>query len=182
MEKTPDKRIGDSERSAALDRLTELFTNGYLDVHEFDARTAVVVRSTHASDLVPVFADMPAEVLSDRAVPGDSESKHPERSAVSSDAEAELDRIIQQGKRVQRADAVIWTATMALFFLGLFVFNWSAFWVVLPIAGLLSAGVRWVYGLDDDAEEIFDELNEAEKERRAERLKVAMERRKELGQ
>ncbi|MDY5785939.1 MAG: DUF1707 domain-containing protein, partial [Corynebacterium sp.] len=76
----------------------------------------------------------------------------------------------------------IWTATMALFFLGLFVFNWSAFWVVLPIAGLLSVGVRWVYGLDDDAEDIFDELNEAEKERRAERLKMAMERRKELGQ
>lgn len=180
----PDVRVGDPERSEAFDRLTHLFTNGYLSVAEFDARTAELTQATYRSDLDKLFADMPESIERNSpaiAQPGDD---RPERRTLPRefDADAELDKVLSRGKKVQAADTIIWSATMVLFFLGLFVFNWMYFWVVFPIAGLASWGAREFFGLGDEEEEIFEELNASETKKRAERLRVAMERRKELGQ
>lgn len=174
MEPTPGARIGDPERMAALDRLTDLFTNGYLDVAEFDSRTATAAGATHTGDLEALFADLPKQ--SELAV---RQENAPVRSA---SADEELDRVLARGRKVRSADAVIWAAAMIMFFVGLFVLDWDYFWVAFPVAAFASWGVREVIGLGDDDEEIFDELEEAEKKKRAERLRVAMERRKQLGQ
>ena len=168
----PDVRVGDPERMEALDRLTELFTNGYLDVAEFDARTAVAASATRAGDLDALFADVPAG----RELAVTSPVAHDPSAA-----DAELDRIAARGKKVRSADAVIWAAAMVFFFVALFVFDWDWFWVAFPVAAFASAGVRGLYGLGDEDEEIFEELDSAEKAKRTERLRIAMERRRELG-
>ncbi|KXB52682.1 MULTISPECIES: hypothetical protein [Corynebacterium] len=72
---------------------------------------------------------------------------------------------------------------MFLFFLGLFVFDdWDYFWLGLPIAGFASWGVREAVKLSDDDEELYKELKKKGDKDRAERLRLAAERRKELGQ
>lgn len=87
-----------------------------------------------------------------------------------------------RGGLVHRIDAVIWSATMILFFLGLFVFDWDYFWLVFPIAGIASWGVREAVKLSDDDEKLYEELKKKDDKDRAERLRLAAERRKELGQ
>ncbi|WP_199222463.1 hypothetical protein [Corynebacterium yudongzhengii] len=61
------------------------------------------------------------------------------------------------------------------------MFHWSFFWVVFPVAAMASWGARGLAGLSDDEEEIADELEEKESKLRAERLRRAAERRRELG-
>ncbi|QPK83555.1 DUF1707 domain-containing protein [Corynebacterium qintianiae] len=175
MDNEPGIRIGDPERARAFDRLTELFTNGYLDVAEFDRRTAQAANANYRNDLTELFADLPDHEVEPLGS-ARSDVKHVP------DADAELDRVLARGKKVQAADAVIWSATMVLFFLGLFVFHFNYFWVVFPIAGIASMAVRGVFGLEDEDEQIFDELTAAEKKKRAERLRLAAQRRRELGQ
>ncbi|MDN6460897.1 MAG: DUF1707 domain-containing protein, partial [Corynebacterium flavescens] len=96
-------------------------------------------------------------------------------------AQEELDEVLTRGKKVQRFDGLIFAVAMILFFLGLFVFDWDYFWIVFPLAGVAAWGVRSVANFSDEDEEIFDELNESEEEERAERLRRAAERRRELG-
>ncbi|WP_018297753.1 DUF1707 SHOCT-like domain-containing protein [Corynebacterium lubricantis] len=170
MDNSPDIRVGEAERNSALDRLSELFTNGYLDVAEFDRRTGEVVAATYRSDLTKVFSDLPEQSI-----------EAPEQKT-SLGADAELDRIEKQGAKVRRADGVIWTVVMVAFVLGLFVFNLPYFWIIFPLGAFASWGVRSLYGLEEEDEKIFEELDEAQKKERSERLRIAMERRKELGQ
>ncbi|SDM10388.1 protein of unknown function [Corynebacterium mycetoides] len=173
MDSHPDLRIGDPERGRALDQLTELFTSGYLDVNEFDSRTAAAAGAVRQSDLDKLFRDLPSPPEPCARDAGVARPSNPD---------AELDRVLERGKKVRAADTAIWSITMILFFLGLFVFEWNFFWVVFPIAGFASIAARGIYGLGDEEEEIFDELAASEKEKRAERLRVAMERRKQLEQ
>lgn len=174
MENRPELRIGDPERGTAFDRLTELFTNGYLDVAEFDDRTALVARATHQSDLAAVFSDLPH-------VPG-SASIGTSDADPRNDADVELEKVLERGRKVQAVDMIIWPVATALFFLGLFVMDWDYFWAFFPIAGLISIASRAAFGLDDGDEEIFEELDEQERKKRAQRLRLAAQRRKELGQ
>ncbi|MHA2788073.1 DUF1707 SHOCT-like domain-containing protein [Corynebacterium sp. S7] len=170
MDNSGDIRVGDADRNSALDRLSELFANGYMDITEFDARTGKVVTAIYRSDLAEVFADMPekpAEVVETQSSFG---------------ADAELDRIEKRGRLVRRADSVIWAVVMIMFFLGLFAFDFPLFWLVFPVGALASWGVRSLYGIGDEEEKILEELDRSQKEERSERLRIAMERRKELGQ
>lgn len=87
-----------------------------------------------------------------------------------------------RGGLVHGIDAVVWSAAMTLFFLGLFVFDWDYFWLVFPIAGFASWGVRAAVKLSDDDKKLYEELKKKDDKDRAERLRLAAERRKELGQ
>ena len=174
MENRPELRIGDPERSKAFDRLTELFTNGYLDVSEFDERAAVVAHATHRKDLVEVFKDLPHSPGNESINTSDADPRN--------DADVELEKVMERGRKVQAVDMIIWPVATALFFLGLFVMDWDYFWVVFPIAGLISIASRAAFGLEDEDEKIFEELDEQERKKRAQRLRLAAQRRKELGQ
>ncbi|WP_245945670.1 DUF1707 SHOCT-like domain-containing protein [Corynebacterium senegalense] len=167
----PDFRIGDSERMQALDRLTELFTAGYLDVAEFYARSATATSATRAGELDALFADVPrGRDLAVSQTDGSADSA----------TDAELDRLVARGRKVRSADSLILAGALIFFFVGLLVFDWGWSWVVFPVAALAVAGVRGLVGLGDEEEELFEELDAAEKEKRAKRLRIAMERRKEL--
>ena len=67
MDDDPDEptsgapRIGDAERDAALEALTEHFVAGRLDQAEFDQRMDAAMRARTAADLVPLFADLPQQ-------------------------------------------------------------------------------------------------------------------------
>ncbi|HAT1152029.1 TPA: DUF1707 domain-containing protein [Corynebacterium striatum] len=87
-----------------------------------------------------------------------------------------------RGGLVHGIDAVVWSAAMILFFLGLFVLDLNYFFFVFPIAGIASWGVREAVKLSDDDEKLYEELKKKEDKDRAERLRLAAERRKELGQ
>ena len=54
-------------------------------------------------------------------------------------------------------------------------------WVVWPVAGMLVFAWYAVFDISDEEDEILEELLEKERADRAERLKLAAERRKELG-
>lgn len=168
----PEPRAGDSDRSAALDRLGNYFADGFLTVDEFDERSGKAAVAKTRSELEGLFADLPAQTQA--PVPA-------ERAGAEIDTEKELDDVLARNRKVQAADGVIWAAAMILFFLGLFVFNWPFFWVVFPVAGLASWGARGIFQISDEDEELATELEEKEQEERAARLRKAAERRRELG-
>lgn len=55
-----DIRIGHVEREAAVNRLHSAFSEGRLDVAEFDQRVAQAYAARTAGELVPLTADLPA--------------------------------------------------------------------------------------------------------------------------
>lgn len=59
MTEHPRMRAGNSDRQAAVDRLTTHFTDGRLDAAEFDQRVAAAYASTYLDELQPLFADLP---------------------------------------------------------------------------------------------------------------------------
>ncbi|WIM68116.1 DUF1707 domain-containing protein [Corynebacterium breve] len=167
MTDAPDIRVGDAERSQVLDDLSEHFASGYLDVNEFDRRTQAAVVATHRSQLEALKADLP--------------QAHVPATRSSFAADQELDRLVEKGEKLKAIDAAIGIVTTILFFLGLFVFSWSHFWLVFPAAAAVALGARLILGIDDDEEELFDELSEIQKKERTERLRIAAQKRKELG-
>lgn len=54
----PDLRIGNADRDAAIDRLSEHFAAGRLDKDEFDERSDAVWTAKTEADLAPIFADL----------------------------------------------------------------------------------------------------------------------------
>lgn len=172
-------RIGNRERSEALDQLSTAFTEGYLDVYEFDSRTASAASAEYQDEISVLFHDLPD--LSDGAQPtAATMPPHSLAQVPVSSAAVDLDDVMARGKKVAVADAAIWTVTMAVFFLGLFVFQWNYFWLAFIAGGLGSAAARAVIGLSDEEEEVYEELEEAERKQRAERLEIAKRRRLEL--
>jgi hypothetical protein len=57
---SPDLRIGDAERDAAVAALGEHFAAGRLDAQEYDDRTSAAWAARSAGALTPLFADLPA--------------------------------------------------------------------------------------------------------------------------
>ena len=135
-------RVGDAERSDALDRLGTLFADGYLDVGEFEERTGQAAIARTRGELSVLFDDLPAE-------PAALEKRTP--------SEVELDEKLAAKRKL---DTAIYTTIIG----GLAVFAWYA-----------------VFDISDEEDEILEELLEKERANRAERLKLAAERRKELG-
>ena len=155
-------RVGNEERTAALDRLGDHFAKGYLDLSEFEERTAQAAVARTRADLAALFGDMPGG----------------EETSIST---PELDDMLVRKKKLDRALGVLWSLTMVLFFVGLFALGWDYFWVVFPIAGLASWGLYEFYGISDEEDEVLEEIMEDERLSRAERLRIEKERRKELG-
>lgn len=163
----PDIRVGDAERTRALDELSEHFVNGVLAPDEFEQRTAEAAQARTRGEIAVLFQDLPA--------------LKPAADVPATNQEAELEEMLSRGKKVQVADAVIWSVAMIAFFLGLFVFDWSYFWISPVIAFFASWAVRGVLKFSESDEELYEELSEREDGKRAERLRAAAERRRELG-
>lgn len=175
-------RVGDPERSEALDRLGEHFANGYLDVNEFEERTGRAATARTRADLSALFGDLPggqsqqAPVLATRET--GSTFAH---TTAEQDADRELEEVLERKKKLNRALGILWSITMAAFFLWLFVFEGDYFWVVFPVAGVLTWGLYEYYDIGDEEDDMLDKILEERSKERAERLRIANRRRKELG-
>ncbi|MGN0123253.1 MAG: DUF1707 domain-containing protein [Rhodococcus sp. (in: high G+C Gram-positive bacteria)] len=84
MPEHPDIRIGNAERSEALDLLGEHFALGRLTLSEFDERSAKASAATTRGDLQVLFTDLPAHLTDSSATTRDdlpviAPKKDPER-------------------------------------------------------------------------------------------------------
>ena len=168
MADTPEMRVGDAERSAALDRLGTHFADGYLDVAEFDARTAQAAGAKTRGELEALFRDLP-------------EPAHSDASSANTTREAELERKLRVKRNCDRAAGLVVGFGAAVFFLLQFVFDVSMAWVAWPIVGVVCLGIYSFADISEEEYDVLEELEEKDNKERAERLRIAYERRKELG-
>ena len=159
-------RVGDAERSDALDRLGTLFADGYLDVGEFEERTGQAAVARTRGELAMLFDDLPAEpVTLEKRVP----------------SEVELDEKLAAKRKMDTAIYTTLIGGLAVFFVLQLGFDLDYAWVVYPVVGILVFAWYAVFDISDKEDKILEELLEKERSDRAERLKLAAERRKELG-
>ena len=159
-------RVGDAERSDALDRLGTLFADGYLDVGEFEERTGQAAVARTRGELSMLFDDLPAEPVTLE-----------KRTA----SEVELDEKLAAKRKMDTAIYTTLIGGLAVFFVLQLGFDLDYAWVVYPVVGILVFAWYAVFDISDKEDKILQELLEKERSDRAERLKLAAERRKELG-
>lgn len=159
-------RVGDAERSNALDRLGTLFADGYLDVAEFEERTGQAAVARTRGELSMLFDDLPAEPVTLE-----------QRTA----SEVELDEKLAAKRKMDTAIYTTLIGGLAVFFVLQLGFDLDYAWVVYPVVGILVFAWYAVFDISDKEDKILEELLEKERSDRAERLKLAAERRKELG-
>lgn len=175
MDHIPDHRIGDGDRALALDRLGQYFADGYLDVDEFETRTGEAAVARTREEIAALFVDLPEQSA-------DSTDVVALGPGADMQAQRELDEVMERGHKIRRLDGIIWAVVLITFFVGTFVVSVPFSWVVFPLGAFASWGMRSALKVDDADEELFEELTKKESERRAERLRKAAERRRELGQ
>jgi len=159
-------RVGDAERSDALDRLGTLFADGYLDVGEFEERTGQAAIARTRGELSALFDDLPAE-------PATLEKREP--------SEVELEEKLAAKRKMDTAIYTTLIGGLAIFFVLQLGFDLDYAWVVWPVVGILAVAWYTVFDISDEEDEILEELLEKERTDRAERLKLAAKRRRELG-
>lgn len=175
MTDNPDIRIGDPERSSALDRLGEYFADGYLDIAEFDARTARAASASSRGELAALFDDLPQPSTGkDPATRDDSSLQRTAR-------EEELERKLKLKRNLDMAAGLVVGFGAAVFFLLQFAFDVSMAWIAWPIVGVVCLGIYAFAGLSDEEYDVLEEIEKNDRSERAERLRIAYARRKELG-
>ena len=159
-------RVGDAERSEALDRMGTLFADGYLDVREFEERTGQAAVARTRGELSMLFDDLPAEPIA-------LEERTP--------SEVELDEKLAAKRKMDTAIYTTLIGGLAVYFVPQIGLDLDYAWVVWPMMGALAVAWYAVFDISDEEDKILEELLEKERSDRAERLKLAAERRKELG-
>lgn len=166
-------RVGDADRTDALDRLGSQFADGYLDMHEFEERTARAAVAKTRGELSALFADLPDETRSPYA------REAPALPAVTADSE--LAEKLTAKRKMDTAQVITGVLGAAAFFTLQFGFDLDNAWMVWPVMGLVMVMWYTVFDISDEEEDVLEEIQEKERKERAERLKIAYERRKELG-
>lgn len=166
-------RVGDADRTDALDRLGSQFADGYLDMHEFEERTARAAVAKTRGELSALFADLPDETRSPYA------PEAPALPAVTADSE--LAEKLTAKRKMDTAQIITGVLGAAAFFTLQFGFDLDNAWMVWPVMGLVMVMWYTVFDISDEEEDVLEEIQEKERKERAERLKIAYERRKELG-
>lgn len=167
-------RVGDADRTDALDRLGSQFADGYLDMHEFEERTARAAVAKTRGELSALFADLPDETRSPYA------PEAPALPAVTADSE--LAEKLTAKRKMDTAQVITGVLGAAAFFTLQFGLDLDNAWMVWPVMGLVMVMWYTVFDISDEEEDVLQEIQEKERKERAERLKIAYERRKELGE
>lgn len=166
-------RVGDADRTDALDRLGSQFADGYLDIREFEKRTARAAVAKTRGELSALFDDLPDETRSPYA------PEAPALPAVTADSE--LAEKLTAKRKMDTAQVITGVLGAAAFFTLQFGFDLDNAWMVWPVMGLVMVMWYTVFDISDEEEDVLEEIQEKERKERAERLKIAYERRKELG-
>lgn len=159
-------RVGDAERSATLDRLGALFADGYLEVGEFEERTGQAAVAKTRGELTSLFDDLPDDSVAE-------EERAP--------SDVELEEKLAAKKKMDRAQMLTGAVGAATFFVLQMGFDLDFAWVVWPVTGMLMLAWYALYDISDEEDDVLEELLEKERTERAERLKLAAERRRKLG-
>lgn len=64
-----EQRVSDAVRTAYADRLSQYFSEGYINLGEFEARSDAVVQAKTMSELKVVFKDLPGDMEVAKARP-----------------------------------------------------------------------------------------------------------------
>lgn len=162
-------RVGDRERGVALESLTEYFVRGFIDAAEFEERTGRAATACTRGEVAAVLGDLPE--LAPEEVASEAERR----------GQRELDSLLRRGRTMQIIDAVFGAVATVAFVGGVVLLHWYWTWAVVVGAFVIPYALRAFYSYSDEDEKIFSELQEDEKKRRSERLRVAARRRRELG-
>lgn len=96
-------------------------------------------------------------------------------------ADSELAEKLTAKRKMDTAQVITGVLGAAAFFTLQFGFDLDNAWMVWPVMGLVMVMWYTVFDISDEEEDVFEEIQEKERKERAERLKIAYERRKELG-
>ncbi|MGO1949611.1 MAG: DUF1707 SHOCT-like domain-containing protein [Mycobacteriaceae bacterium] len=189
-------RLSDNDRIHALKVLGGHYADGRLDDAEFNDRSAGVAASRTLGDVRGYFDDLPGGVPFDSsgravAVPGqDAPSGGVEGTLDPADPadpvdrvdpeKAELESLHKRGELVQTIDAVVLGVTLVSFLVLQFIVDVSWAWVVWPSLVVTLTVPRMLLKWSDEDEELYEEISEADSEKRKERLRRAAERMHEL--
>lgn len=183
-------RLSDNDRLHALHSLGTHYADGRLDSVEFDDRTQLVAEARTIGDIRPAFADLPGELpfqqseleAGGQLIPVDISSPVVAGPAETPEALelAEMEDLKKRGKRVESLDGTIMGVTLVAFLILQFVVGVSWAWVVWPSLVLTLAVPRLIYKYNDQDEETYEELKEAEHDARKKRIRRAAERMQEL--
>lgn len=138
-------RIGDTERTTALDALTEHLTAGRITLDEYGERSARVTVAKTVDELVELFDDLPAPhpVVSvpglAAVVPAAAAGLAP--STVRSDA-------IEAADRRSRAQKIVAAAASASVFVALALFFVTGTWLWFLLIPAISGIAQAVWGPD----------------------------------
>ncbi|AKK10425.1 putative DUF1707 family protein [Corynebacterium uterequi] len=168
-----ERRIGTNERSTAIERLGTYFADGYLTAEEFDERSSRAAVAVWDADLDALFADLPAEPATSTAIAV--------ADPTSARAAKELDSLLVKGKILKAVDCLASVCGFTLLMLGLFVYDWTWFWVPFVAASAVPIGARLLLGVGKSEEKVYNDVIERERKVRAARLEHAAQRRRELG-
>lgn len=172
----PEIRVGDAERQKAMERLGNFFADGFLDIDEFNERTEAAAGARHRTELDSLFADLPSEpnglANTSSATTGELDKESPD---------SELQALLEKGERLKIYDGL--ASAIGIITVGLLIFTDLDFiWVGFVVAMATSLIGRTVLGISDDEKEILDEITDEESKRRAERLRIAAEKRRQIEQ
>ena len=170
-------RLGDSDRNAALDALSGHYVEGRLTLEEFDERSSGVMNAVTFGDLQPYFEGLPGGVP---ITPGVSGHRQVSTAVAPAQAERDLEELSRKGRVMDKVDGVAFTLAAVFFFSNLFIFHLPYGWLAWLAALGVSLVGRAIVDFDDKDEEVWEEVKKKESEERAERLKIALERRREL--
>ncbi len=133
MPEHPDVRIGNAERSEALDLLGEHFALGRLTLSEFDERSAMASAAGTRGDLDVLFTDLPAHLTDSSATTRD-----------------DLPVIIPK-KAPERWREVVMGLTPLVALVLFFTFDTWLFFLLIPAVGIVLFAGRDRHGHSTDS-------------------------------
>ncbi len=163
------QRIGDAERDSAAELLREHMAQGRLTAEEFDERIDAALKARVASDLDPLFRDLPgprpgqgvATTPSYQAPPWDRQAAAPAPAS----AQVPVPVRDTENRVLKGLTAVMWPVTILVI---TFLLGWDHFWWLVFVPVLIS-GMLGKNESDRDRERkrIAHEQERLDKRRRA---------------
>jgi len=135
------QRIGDAERDSATELLREHMAQGRLTAEEFDERIDAALQARVASDLDPLFSDLPGPHPGQGVATTQPYATPPWQQAAavpSPSAPAPTTGSDTRNRLLVGLTAVMWPVTILLI---TFVFGWENWWLVFVpvlISGMLG--------------------------------------------
>lgn len=127
------QRIGDAERDSAAELLREHLAQGRLSAEEFDERVDVALKAKLASDLDPLFSDLPGPRPGQTVATTQAYETPPWQQASTVPATPAVAQPPDDGRNraLIAVTAVMWPVTILLL---TFVIGWDYWWLIfIPV-------------------------------------------------